>query len=149
MSPPNDTLEARLELPAELDLLWPLDAFTRELLLGVRPSLARKAVDDVLLVLHEAFTNVCKHSYEGKSGGRVVATVRVGKKAIEIFMDDTGKSFKMDDWKEPDMDRMLESGRGVWLMKRLTDQLVYTASPEGSNRLRLVKYLEPDPESET
>lgn len=147
MTLPNDKIDVRLELPAELDLLWPLDAFTRELLLGVRPTLARKAVDDVLLVLHEAFTNVCKHAYDGKSGGRVIATVRVRDDTIEILLEDTGKSFKLEDYQEPDMNRMLESGRGIWLMKQLTDDFFYTASPEGLNTLRLVKRFKRDSET--
>jgi anti-sigma regulatory factor (Ser/Thr protein kinase) len=140
--PSDDDIDVGLDLPAELDLLWPLNAFARELLLGVRPPPARKSLDEVLLVLHEAFTNVCRHAYAGQTGGRVVVTMRVGANTMEIRLQDTGRSFNLESWKEPDMDRMSESGRGVWLMKRLTDRLEYTSTPEGANTLQLVKNLE-------
>jgi anti-sigma regulatory factor (Ser/Thr protein kinase) len=144
MSPEHDDVDVRLDLPAELTLLWPLDAFARELLLGVRPRPARKAIDEALLVLHEAFTNVYRHAYEGKPGGRVAVVMHVCGNTIEIQLEDTGKSFNLAEWKEPDIEFPAESGRGVWLMKKLTDRIDYVVSPGGRNTLQLRKQFEPE-----
>lgn len=134
-------MEIRFELPARLELVRPLSDFVRELLLMVRRDLTGKISDAILLVLHEAFTNVCLHAYAGAEDGIVVVTLILTEHSFELRLEDQGRPFDEANWQEPDLDSPLESGRGVWLMKQLMSEFIYETVPGAGNVLRLVKYL--------
>jgi anti-sigma regulatory factor (Ser/Thr protein kinase) len=136
-----EAMEIRFALPARLQLLRPLSDFVRELLLMVRSTLTGATSDAVLLVLHEAFTNVCQHAYAGSEDGVVVVTLILTDDRLELLLEDQGSPFDEANWQAPDLDRPLESGRGVWLMKQLMNEFIYESTPGRSNVLRLVKYL--------
>ncbi len=137
----TETMQVRFELRARLELLRPLSNFVRELLLMARSKLTGKASDAVLLVLHEAFTNVCQHAYADIEDGVVVVTIVLSDDHLELRLEDQGKPFDEASWQPPDLESPLESGRGVWLMKQLMNECVYESTPARSNVLRLVKYL--------
>lgn len=132
----------RMELPAQLEMLYPLSAFLGELLVQWRPNVSRKSTDDISLIVAEAFTNVCIHAYQPEDRGMVVVDIRLKGLQINVSFEDTGKTFDEANWKAPDLDAPLESGRGVWLMKQLSDEFIYTSSPGEKNTLTLVKQLQ-------
>ena len=142
----TETIQVRCELPARLEFLRPLSDFVQELLFMARSRLTGKAPDAILLVLHEAFTNVCQHAYAGTEDGVVVVTLLMSEDFFEMRLEDQGTPFDEANWQAPDLDRPLESGRGVWLMKQLMNEFVYESTPERGNVLRLVKYLPTCPE---
>lgn len=132
-----------------MEILWPLNAFVVELLGRYRPDLSRKSADDVSLVVHEAFTNICVHAYEGSESGLVVVRIKLSGLHMELRFEDSGKAFDEARWKAPDLEQPLESGRGIWLMKQLTDAFIYKAGHGERNSLTLVKNLRMDSETES
>jgi anti-sigma regulatory factor (Ser/Thr protein kinase) len=136
----TENLEIRFELPARLEILRPLNAFVRELLARALPDL-RKTSDEIILVLHEAFTNVCQHAYASIPDGVVAVRVCLTETQVELHFEDQGAAFDEENWKGPDPDSVLESGRGVWLMKQLMNEFIYESKPGEKNVLKLVKKL--------
>jgi serine/threonine-protein kinase RsbW len=136
----TEKLEIRFEVPARLEILRPLSAFVRELLARVIPDLGRTS-DEITLGLHEAFTNVCQHAYAAISDGVVVVRVCLTENQVELHFEDQGAAFDEESWKAPDPDSVLESGRGVWLMKQLMNEFSYESKPGEKNVLKLVKKL--------
>lgn len=139
----SEPMEIRFEMPAHLELVRPLSDFVRELLFVVRTDLTGKISDSILLVLHEAFTNVCLHAYAGAEDGIVVVKLILTQHSFELRLEDQGNPFDEANWQEPDLDSPLESGRGVWLMKQLMNEFIYESVPGAGNVLRLVKHLMP------
>ena len=64
-----------------------------------------------------------------------------GLQAAFVFKD-TGKAFDEANWEIPDLEQPLESGRGIWLMKELSDESVHEAGCGGMNILTLVMTID-------
>jgi serine/threonine-protein kinase RsbW len=131
----------RLELPARLIMLRPLNSFLTELIGHVRPDLDEKSLQRIALVLHEAFTNVCLHAYKGKEDGEVVVEIVMRPHELKLSLEDEGAPFDEQRWKEPDLDQLQESGKGVWLMKQFVNEFIYESRPDGKNALKLIMKL--------
>jgi anti-sigma regulatory factor (Ser/Thr protein kinase) len=131
-----------LEFPASPAHLSEVRKAVRAGLLGRVPD---RDLDDLLLALNEATTNAVLH---GSGGGRVEVSVRVDQGWVEMTVLDRGPdeghgpSWRLDgeDWANPNdrvgpNDRVdpddgdegdaaaAISGRGLWLMGRLVDEV--------------------------
>lgn len=135
-------MSVKIEVPANLVLLRPLDVFVRHLIQG----LPHHAVSDELaanleLVFNEAFMNIHDHAYRSRPMGPVSLEIKVTGDRLEFRFEDEGEGFDPDDVPPPDPDDPSERGRGIWLMRHLTDEFIYVADRNGKNILRLVKHL--------
>jgi sigma-B regulation protein RsbU (phosphoserine phosphatase) len=108
------------------------------------------AVYAVELSMDEACTNVIEHAYEGKDGGEIECTCDKDDKNLTIIIHDHGKSFDPESIALPDLDADLDSrpigGLGIFLMKRLMDEVRFEPLGEAGNVLTMVKRLKIDPE---
>lgn len=111
--------------------------------------------DDVMkieIAVDEACTNIIKHAYNNRPDGWIHIDVRGqsenSKDKFIINISDSGKSFNPEHYTAPDMakyfQKMQRGGLGVFLMKKIMDEVEYgSASPDG-NSIRLVKYRRGD-----
>ncbi|HEX7620804.1 MAG TPA: GAF domain-containing protein [Anaerolineales bacterium] len=108
------------------------------------------AIYAVELSMDEACTNVIEHAYEGTEGGEIECTCDLDDKNLTIIIHDHGKSFDPSSIALPDLDADLDSrpigGLGVFLMKRLMDEVRFEPMGESGNVLTMVKHLKIDPE---
>jgi anti-sigma regulatory factor (Ser/Thr protein kinase) len=93
---------------------------------GLRGQLRDDDLDDLLLALHEATTNAVLHGSKG--GGAVDVVVRVEDGWVEATVIDRGSSQAanpdQDDEEQPsESDEPSLSGRGLWLIGRLVDEV--------------------------
>ena len=93
---------------------------------GLRGQLRDDDLDDLLLALHEATTNAVLHGSEGDSAVDVV--VRVEDGWAEATVLDRGSSQpanpdRGDEEQPSESDEPSLSGRGLWLMGRLVDEV--------------------------
>jgi serine/threonine-protein kinase RsbW len=95
---------------------------------------------DLHLAVHEATVNIIEHAYENRADGRIDISILVDTGKIEITLRDQGISFDPDQVPEPNLDEPQEGGLGVYLIRRLMDEVTYQSDGSG-NTLRLVKYL--------
>jgi serine/threonine-protein kinase RsbW len=108
--------------------------------------------DDVMkieIAVDEACTNIIKHAYRNLPHGliniRIYGAPESGKDRFEINITDTGESFDSSTYTIPNMPeyfkQLRRGGLGVFLMKKIMDEVDYGSLNTQENRIRLVKYL--------
>ena len=139
----NDANTVELNLPARLESLSILEACVTALL-GQEPELSDREARtfEVVLAVHETCTNIIEHAY-GQTPGRVrvAFTFLDDPRRLEIDFDDNGQAFDLSQVQPPDLSEAQTSGYGLFLVRRLMDEVDYKSEP-GNNRWRLVKRLE-------
>lgn len=98
------------------------------------------------LAVDEACSNIIMHNYEGDNDKPIYITIKQSDKNITIIIEDEGEKFNPLDVSDPDLDQHIErykqNGLGVYLMRRLVDEIVYHAGMKRGNKIELVKYLD-------
>ena len=100
-----------------------------------------EANDDIQLAVTEACANAVRHS----DTGEYIVRLEVGDEGCEVEVVDLGTGFDVGDIRQQGED--LESGRGLWLMQALVDDLQFVRGDDGTH-VRLRKQwdaLEPTP----
>ena len=99
----------------------------------------------IVLAVDEACTNIIKHAYQYDPNKEIRISINTTKGALEILIEDEGKSFNPLAVKPPDLKQHLKQfrrgGLGVYLMKTLMDEVEYNLNPGKKNVVRLLKYL--------
>ncbi len=98
----------------------------------------------VQLAVDEACSNVIEHACEGECGEEIEITCTAAEDRLTVMIRDHGEPFDPESAPAPDLDADLEDrpvgGLGVFLMKRLMDEIRYEVLGEAGNVLTLVKY---------
>ena len=93
----------------------------------------------VVTAVSEAFNNIVLHAYAGREDGIIEMNIRTRPNYISVELRDFGTSFDPSRVPPPDLDRLPESGLGVFIIKELMD-LSYR--PGRPNVLVLTKRLD-------
>ena len=135
-----DEIAVRIEVPAEIMLLRPLNQFVHHLL-GQAPNLSgnEELINNLELVFDEAFTNIHQHAYPSENKGPVSIEIKVNPNKLEFRFEDQGESFNPAEVRAPNLDEPKEGGLGVWLIRQFMDEFLYSSEAEGRNVLRLIK----------
>lgn len=91
------------------------------------------------LAVHEICTNIVNHAYKDIENGRIQVLFFLDEDAqqLEINLYDYGGRFDPSSVREPNLDEPQVHGYGLFLVRQLVDEVVYT--PEASrNHWRLV-----------
>jgi anti-sigma regulatory factor (Ser/Thr protein kinase) len=108
--------------------------------------LQRQRLDKYVFALEtavdEASTNVVKHAYAGKGGFYQVSCALRGTDIV-VTIRDHGNKFDPNSVPLPDVGSQLEDrkvgGLGIYMMRKMMDQIDYSFSEQEGNRLVLVK----------
>jgi serine/threonine-protein kinase RsbW len=87
----------------------------------------------VILAVDEAASNVIRHSYKGDPTQELALTWRWIEGGIEVEIRDHGEPFDPREKTVPPPDELRVSGRGLFLMRTIMDQIDYRR--EGSTNL--------------
>jgi serine/threonine-protein kinase RsbW len=138
----NESIVVRIEAQAQLLFLRPLDSFVRNLLEQL-PGLTddHEMVNNLELAFNEAFANIYEHAYGSDRKGPVIIEIRIGPHEIVFQFEDFGEGFDPSTLIEPDLERPLDGGLGVWLIRHFMDDYLYSREDDSRNILRLVKKL--------
>jgi serine/threonine-protein kinase RsbW len=117
-------------------------AVHKVMLAAARAGLSQERQDDLAVAVSEALSNAAVHGNRLRPGSRVRVTVtsEPGTRfCVEVA--DAGPGFDSAGLHDPtDPSRvLLPGGRGVFLMRRLVDELEYN---EAGNRVRLTMRLD-------
>jgi serine/threonine-protein kinase RsbW len=97
----------------------------------------------VELAVDEACTNIIEHAYGGKQSGEIECTCIDTDKELVITIKDYGEPFNPDAVPEPNFSVALEDlkprGAGLFIMKKMMDEVNFTFDREKGNILRMVK----------
>lgn len=89
----------------------------------------------------EAIINVCEHAYRGRTKGNVIIRGYVTDNILHIEVEDTG-GWKRDVQQIDPDDVLADRGRGILMMKLLTDEVVMWSRMDGGGTVvRLTKLL--------
>jgi serine/threonine-protein kinase RsbW len=102
-------------------------------------------VHKIILAVDEACTNIIKHAYHNDPNKDISINIDMHDGRFTVVIRDKGKHFDPDRVSIPDMNEYLKQyrvgGLGMYLMKKLMDEVEYDIRPGIRNEVRLTKYL--------
>ena len=102
-----------------------------------------KDVYNIQLAADEAASNIIEHAYEGVSDGVLELSCGVSGNIITIILVDHGESFDPATIPLPDLKADLSErkigGLGIFLMRKLMDEVRYETKPNKGNILTMTK----------
>ena len=107
-----------------------------------------KEIYSIQLAADEACSNIIEHAYAGVTDGKFEIDCIILDRGLKIVMRDQGKSFNPSSVPEPnvkaDLSERKIGGLGMYLMRKLMDEVTYETSAETGNILTMVKRLGDD-----
>ena len=105
-----------------------------------------KETYSIQLAADEAASNIIEHAYSGIEDGKLEIECNTNAGELKIIMNDWGKPFDPSSIPEPnvkaDLSERKIGGLGMYLMRKLMDEVTYTSSPDAGNTLVMVKRVE-------
>jgi serine/threonine-protein kinase RsbW len=129
------------KFPGRFDSLEKISEFIQEVVKSA--CMNEQDAYAVQLAVDEACTNIIEHAYCGEGKGDIVCTCDVEKDGLKIVLLDQAAPFDPQDVPEPVLNLPLEKvkarGLGLYLMRKVMDDVKFDKPPEGGNRLTMVK----------
>jgi serine/threonine-protein kinase RsbW len=102
-----------------------------------------KDVYNIQLATDEAASNIIEHAYQNNPQGILELACGMQGNAIRIVLTDRGRSFDPSEVPLPDLKADLSDrkigGLGIFLMRKLMDEIDYRPGPNQSNILTMTK----------
>ena len=102
-----------------------------------------KDVYNIQLATDEAASNIIEHAYEGVSDGILELSCGMLDDTIKIVLTDHGEPFDPGSIPMPDLKADLSErkigGLGIFLMRKLMDEVRYEVKPNKNNVLTMTK----------
>jgi len=133
--------QLELKIDAKLDNLWVIANFVATSMkrLGIK-----EGIFEAQLAVDEACTNIVKYAYSGR-GGIITVTCELKEGNFVVTIRDKGKSFDPASIPLPDLDADLDKrkigGLGIYLMRKLMDDISYSFDAEKGNTLIMRKTM--------
>jgi len=104
-----------------------------------------KEIYSIQLAADEASSNIIEHAYAGITDGKLEIECDAFDGGLKIVMRDQGKSFNPSSVPEPnvkaDLSERKIGGLGMYLMRKLMDEVTYESSAGSGNVLIMVKRM--------
>jgi serine/threonine-protein kinase RsbW len=132
---------SNITFPAKFDLLDEIREFVAKA--AREGGFSEKAIYSLQLAADEAASNIIEHAYEGISNANIDISCDMQGETLVITMRDTGKPFDPSKVKQPNLkadlsDRQI-GGLGVYLMRKLMDEVSYVSNSKTGNLLTMTK----------
>lgn len=105
----------------------------------------KDAADKIVLAVDEACTNIIKHAYHYADGWEIRVNIKFENSKFVVTVTDEGEKFDPTAVKDPDLLKYYKQkkvgGLGMFLMKKLMDEVSYYNLTKNRNQVVLVKYL--------
>jgi serine/threonine-protein kinase RsbW len=108
-------------------------------------GLDRATTYAVVLAASEAVTNVIRHAHRDRPAAQLQIQCHLGLESVEVLFLDEGEPFDLDAVPNLDPCELRMGGRGVYLMRKLMDELTCSPRGEGGNVLRMLKRRQTQP----
>ena len=101
-----------------------------------------ETAEQVNLAIIEAGTNAIRHGNKNDPDKTAQFRFQIAKDKLTVFVKDCGPGFDPEDVGDPlsPENFMKPSGRGIFLMKALMDEVEYRIDEGSGTEVRLVKY---------
>ena len=115
---------------------------------AVEAGIPNSTIDNIILAVDEACTNIIKHAYKLSPKGEIIIRIDYDEEKFTITIIDYGKSFEPDRVPRPDLQKYYHEhrvgGLGMYLMKSLMDNVEYITVPGKYNQVLLSKNIRSD-----
>lgn len=127
--------------PGRYDSLVKVSEFVIEA--AKKAGLANAETYAVELAVDEACCNIIDHAYGGEGRGELECSVVVKEGELTVILRDSGKPFDPESIPTPNLNVPLEKlkprGVGLYLMRKLMDEIDYKFSKNNGNILTMIK----------
>ena len=104
-----------------------------------------KIVENIILAVDEACTNIIKHAYKYSSNGDIGINIKLTNSKLVISITDSGEHFNPGEVPTPNLleyqKKKKAGGLGIFLMRKLMDEVNYKILNDNRNLVELVKHL--------
>jgi serine/threonine-protein kinase RsbW len=139
---PTDEPPFALSIPSDLRLLPLARAFLETACVAL--GCDRATCDAILLATSEALQNVIRHAHRDCPDATVSLQCNLTGDGVTVVVLDRGAPFDLDTVPALDPSELRIGGRGVYLMRKLMDELTCCPRPCGGNQLLMVKRFPSD-----
>lgn len=143
MNTSNNILKEQLSIKSRTENLSEVREFTERFARHV--GFSDDIINKIILAVDEACTNIIKHAYKNSPDGDILISFTFEKNKLSISILDNGNHFEPYKIPEPDIKEFYKQkksgGLGMYLMKKLMDEVIYSTSSGNFNQVTLVKYL--------
>lgn len=112
---------------------------------AVSSGLKEDVIGKIILAVDEACTNIIKHAYKYSVDGEINVAVKADKSKFTIQITDSGNHFNPKEIPDPDIQKYHKEkkggGLGMFLMKKLMDEVSYRNLTNNRNQVTLTKYI--------
>jgi len=109
---------------------------------GIRVGLNKQTIAHISLAVDEACTNIIKHAYSNDLTKQIKIKIKTSENKFTVIITDSGKHFDPNKIPEPNIEKNQKmkkgGGLGMFLMKKLMDEVHYNPKVNG-NELILIK----------
>jgi serine/threonine-protein kinase RsbW len=127
--------------PGRYENLIKIESFFAEA--AEKAGMDSASVYAVKLAVDEACTNIIEHAYGGEDRGEIQCSYEIMDDGLRIILRDWGDTFDPSTVPEPDYSVPIEElkprGAGVFLMKKVMDEVEFDFKEGEANVLRMVK----------
>lgn len=106
---------------------------------------SNEQISKIILAVDEAVTNIIKHAYHYKIDGEILVSIEFIDNKFSVTLIDKGIHFNSSNIPEPDLKKYYSErkvgGLGMYLMKKLMDEVIYSNLTDESNKVTLIKYF--------
>lgn len=103
----------------------------------------------VVLAVDEAVANIIEHGYQSREDGIIRVIVEASDDYLKVVIEDSGVSFNPETADDVNMEKHLAAhrnrGLGIFLMRKIMDEVRYNFKEGVRNELVLVKYIHGEP----
>ena len=132
---------SKITFDANFDLLDDIRDFVGDMARKV--GFSDREVYSIQLAADEASSNIIEHAYAGVQDGKLEVECNIFEGGMKIVMRDWGKPFNPSSVPEPNVNADLAErkigGLGMYLMRKLMDEVTYVSSADGGNTLTMIK----------
>lgn len=100
----------------------------------------KKEVENIVLAVDEACTNVIKYAYRHRYDQRIIITAEDKDDRLEVSIRDFGKKAKPGSLRHRSLKDVKPGGLGIFFIKKIMNEVRYDTSSKIGTTLQLVKY---------
>ncbi|MEK6553562.1 MAG: ATP-binding protein [Bacteroidota bacterium] len=139
----NKIFEKELLIKSKTDNLAVIRDFIKSA--ADQSGFSEDTVGKIILAVDEACTNIIKHAYKNSPEGNIFIKIKFNDPKFSISITDEGSHFDPNKVPEPNLREYYKEkrvgGLGVFLIKKLMDEVNYSTLTGNKNQVILVKYL--------
>ncbi len=116
-------MEKKLLLESKIDSLHDIEKLIDEI--SDKHEFADELYGNILIAALEAVNNAITHGNKFDTSKKIDFSIKIGNKKLIIITQDQGKGFDYNNIPDPTAPENIENitGRGIFLMKKLSDEL--------------------------